>query len=324
MPDTDGLLFSCILDGEGGGRFGGWEQVRDWTPAKGLLWVHFDRTAEAARQWIQEESELDEITCAALLADESRPRSLVRGDGLLVDLRGVNLNPGADSDDMISARMFVQESRVITLQRRRLMSIEDVKANVEAGRGPQDAGDFVVALADALDRRMAGSMSDLEERVDSLDERTTSEAGSSLRAEISDLRREIIALRRYLAPQREALARLQADKMPWLTSLHREHIREVAERTTRRVENLDSARERAGVAHEELSGRMAEQMNHTMYILAIVAAIFLPLGLLTGLLGINVGGMPGAEDSAAFWLVCAFLVLVAIGLVWLFRRMKWL
>ncbi len=78
------------------------------------------------------------------------------------------------------------------------------------------------------------------------------------------------------------------------------------------------------MAHEELSGRMAEQMNHTMYILAIVAAIFLPLGLLTGLLGINVGGMPGADDGAAFWLVCGFLVLVAIGLVWLFRRMKWL
>ncbi len=190
MPDTDGLLFSCVLDGEGGGRFGGWEQVRDWTPAQGLLWVHLNRTAETTRRWLEEESGLDEITCAALLADESRPRSLVRGDGLLVDLRGVNLNPGADSDDMISARMFVQESRVITLQRRRLMSIEDVKANVEAGRGPRDAGDFVVALADALDRRMAGSMLELEERVDSLDERTTSEAGSSLRAEISGLRRE--------------------------------------------------------------------------------------------------------------------------------------
>ncbi len=225
---------------------------------------------------------------------------------------------------MISVRMLAAEHRVITIRRRRLMSIEDIQEQLEAGQGPKDAGDFLVALADALERRMAASMLDLEERVDGLDERIMDEAGSNVRADIANLRRETIGLRRYLAPQREALARLQTEMVPWVTRLHREQLREIAERTTRRVEDLDSMRERASVAHEELSGRMAEQMNRTMYILAIVAAIFLPLGLLTGLLGINVGGMPGADHSAAFWLVCAFLGVVAAIQLWLFRRMKWL
>jgi len=65
-------------------------------------------------------------------------------------------------------------------------------------------------------------------------------------------------------------------------------------------------------------------MNKAMYVLSIVAAIFLPLGLLTGLLGINVGGIPGTENEWAFTLVSLVLMAIAIGLVVWFRKIKWL
>ena len=65
-------------------------------------------------------------------------------------------------------------------------------------------------------------------------------------------------------------------------------------------------------------------MNRTMYALSVIAGIFLPLGLLTGLLGINVGGMPGVENGWAFWITCALLVVLAAAEVWLFRRLKWI
>ena len=53
-----------------------------------------------------------------------------------------------------------------------------------------------------------------------------------------------------------------------------------------------------------------------------VAAIFLPLGLLTGLLGINVGGIPGANTSWAFWAVCGLLGMTTVFQLWLFKRLK--
>jgi zinc transporter len=90
------------------------------------------------------------------------------------------------------------------------------------------------------------------------------------------------------------------------------------------VEDLDSARDRAAVAQDELTGRLAEQTNKTMYVLSIVAGIFLPLGLLTGLLGINVGGMPGVDNPWAFTVVCVILVVTAIFEVILFRRKGWI
>ena len=101
-------------------------------------------------------------------------------------------------------------------------------------------------------------------------------------------------------------------------------LRETAERTARYVEDIDAARERALIAQEELNSRLAEQMNRAMYTLSIVAAIFLPLGLLTGLLGINVGGIPGTESPWAFLIVTVFLFLMAVFLIIWFKRLKWL
>ena len=88
------------------------------------------------------------------------------------------------------------------------------------------------------------------------------------------------------------------------------------------MEDLDAARDRAAVCQDELNNRLSEQMNKTMYVVSIVAAVFLPLSLLTGLLGINVGGIPGTESKWAFGIVCGLLVVVTAVEIWIFRRVK--
>jgi zinc transporter len=144
-----------------------------------------------------------------------------------------------------------------------------------------------------------------------------------VRADILELRRETIKLRRYLAPQREALNRLHMEKAAWLNDNDRLQLREASDKLTRHVEDLEAVRDRGVVTYEELTGRLAEQMNMRMYVLSLVAGLFLPLGFLTGLLGINVGGIPLAENHWGFLAVVVFLVfLVAIQVV-LFRRKRW-
>ena len=100
-------------------------------------------------------------------------------------------------------------------------------------------------------------------------------------------------------------------------------LRESADTVTRHIEDLDSARDRASVAHEEFSSRMAEQMNSRMYVLSLIAGLFLPLGFLTGLLGVNVGGIPLAEDPGGFIEVVIFLVVLIVVQVVVFRYKKW-
>ena len=97
----------------------------------------------------------------------------------------------------------------------------------------------------------------------------------------------------------------------------------MSDRLIRHIEDLDAVRERAAVTQEELLSRLSDQMNTRMYVLSVVAAIFLPLGFLTGLLGINVGGIPGAENPWAFLLFLLFLVGIVVAQMLWFRRKKW-
>jgi zinc transporter len=293
-------------------------------PDDGMCWIHIDRTASGAAQWIREKSGIDPVAAEALLAEDTRPREARSGDGLLVILRGVNLNPGAEPDDMLSLRMWVDARRLVSLRHYRFLAVRDVRELLDQGHGPASPGDLLVDLAERLGERMSDVLDSLSDRLDVLEDQVITHESHAIRPKLARVRREAIALRRYLAPQRDVLARLQNERVEWLSDLDRVRLREAADRMTRYVEDLDAMRDRAAVTQDELNNRLSERMNRTMYVLSLVAAIFLPLGLMTGLLGINVGGIPWADDPAGFAAVTGLLVLIAVGLVSLFRWMRWL
>ena len=101
-------------------------------------------------------------------------------------------------------------------------------------------------------------------------------------------------------------------------------LHEASDRLTRHLEDIDAVRERATVTHEELLSRASEQLNQRLYVLSILSAIFLPLTFFTGLLGINVGGIPGAENPQAFIIFIGILAIIIAFQIWLFKYKKWL
>jgi zinc transporter len=318
----DGLLHALVLDGRGGRRMIDWAGVEDWNPDDGLLWVHLDLDSAVAQSWLREDSGLDSMISGALLAEGTRPRVQPHGAGFMAFLRGVNLNPGMAPDDMISVRIWIEPTRVISLRSPRLLAIDDVRERLASGRGPKDAASVFIAVASRLTERMWPVVSNLDELIDELEETVVEEPTRDLRRELSQMRRQAISLRRFIGPQRDALATLQNVSLDWINERQRSTLRETIDRVTRIVEDLDAMRERAAVVQEELAGRLSEQMNRTMYILSIVTGVFLPLGLLTGLFGINIGGMPGIENPWAFSIFSFVLVVIASFNVWLFRRLR--
>jgi zinc transporter len=321
---AEGIIHAFLLDGAGSGRRLDWQEVRSWQPGQGLLWLHLDLNDAAARAWIERESGLEEVAQEAILAAETRPRAISIGEGLVVALRGVNLNPGAEPEDMVAIRGWFEAGRVITARHRRLLSVEDLVAAVEAGKGPETSAGLLVELADRLVQRMEHVIGQAEDSAAELEEAVLAEESRDVRTELASLRRQSISLRRYLAPQREALGRLQVEKAPWLTDADRLRLREVNDALVRHIECLDAVRERTSVTQDELVSHLSDQLNRRMYVLSVVAAVFLPLGFLTGLLGINVAGIPGAEYPKAFMVFTLGLFVLVALLVWLFRWKRWL
>ena len=324
MTEKDALIYAYLLDGKGGGEVIDWPAIDNWDSNQGLLWIHLDSKMPEARIWLEKQSGLSQITLESLLDQETRPRDIVSDQGLLVILRGVNCNPGEDPEDMVAIRMFFAEHRIITTRYRSVMAIQEVDKAINDRKGPCSAGDFLVMVAERIADRMGDIIADLEDSVDEIEDTVLTAESHELRAKLADLRREAISLRRYIAPQRDVLFRLVHERVSWINDVDRAHLREIAERTARFVEDIDSTRDRASITQEELNNKLSEQMNRAMYTLSIMAAIFLPLGLLTGLLGINVGGIPGAEYKWAFTLVVIILVAIAILLLVWFKKIKWL
>ncbi|NQV57008.1 MAG: zinc transporter ZntB [Rhodospirillales bacterium] len=324
MDASDDLICAFLKSTNGQWKEIGWPEIKSWKSEDGLLWVHLDRNGPEAIEYLQTSAGLDSVVSDALLADESRPRALEIDDGLLVNLRGVNLNPGADPDDMVSIRVWARKDRIISSRRRKLMAINDIRERIAKNRGPNSAGEFIAELSTRLVERMADVIDDLDSNADELEALVVTGERSEIRAKLADIRMQSINLRRYLAPQREALSRIQNETFSWLDTRQKSRLREASDRLIRYVEDLDSIRERATVIQDEVMSRFSEEMNKNMYILAIVATILLPLGFLTGLLGINVDGLPGSKDTPwAFSMViglCVAFVAIEVGIM---KKLKW-
>lgn len=322
MNNHNGLVAAYALNGYGGGDKLEWDQI-DSNENDRPTWIHLDYTCQDSRHWLKNRSGIDPFAVEALLAEETRPRcTLIQGNLLLI-LRGVNTNPGSDPEDMVSIRIWSDGRRIITTRKRKLLSVSDLRNEIENGNGPCSPAELITSLTDKLASRMAGVIAKIDDDIDDLEQQVLSLQSHQLRPALSSLRRETIALRRYLAPQRDALSRIVSEKLEWLDETARSQLRETADRTIRYVEELDAARERAIVVQEELMSRLSEQMDKRMYVLSIVAALFLPMGFLTGLLGINVGGIPGTENSHAFVYVTTGLIVILIVQLALFRWRKW-
>lgn len=294
------------------------------TEKPGYSWIHLLHGAEEGVVWLRERSGLPDFAVEALLENETHPRCAKFDNGMLVILRGVNLNPGADPEDMVSIRMWVEKNRIVSVRMRKLLAIADMRVAMEGHKAPTTVGAFLVALCESLSNRIETVVMQLADRLDELEEQSLDEESNLSRSAISELRRTLIVIRRYVAPQREALSRLASSDDDILTTKERIHVRETLDTAVRIVDELDASRERATVISEQLMDKRAETMNRNMMVLSVVAAVFLPLGFLTGLLGINVAGMPGSEDPAAFWIVCGLLTLLGGGAVAFFRLKRWI
>jgi zinc transporter len=321
----DFILHACEFDGKGGSAPLEGEAIAKRVKDNALAWVHLDATKQETREWLETEIDyLDPLIIDALLAQETRPRIAEYNEGALVILRGVNLNPDSEEEDMVSIRIWVDEHRIISTRLRKLRAVQNIRDRLKKGQGPKNSADFLTTLITNLANNMEPAITELDDESDALEESLIDNISAEKRRAINDIRKKSILLRRYISPQREAIAKLRNTNIHWLHKNHINSLQEQLDKTTRFVEDLDAIRERGQIMKDEIASSLSDQMNKNLYVLSLIAALFLPLGFITGLLGINVGGMPGVDSGLAFWIVC----LLCGGLLFIeyliFRFLRWL
>ncbi len=285
-------------------------------------WIHLELDDEESITWLAQFAELPPEVATALASTHPRPHVERVGGGVVLVLRAVNPDPGAVSEEMVALLAWIESDRVLTLRRDPLAALQKVEARMQQGTAPTSPASLIAALVDEMQSRIDGAVGSLEDRLDDIESRAAEgELTSAEVSDLSDVRRHAVTIRRHLAPQALALA----DLLHVGLGFDQEHrLSELAQRTRRHVDMLDSIRERAGVTQEEQSHHLADRLNRRMYALTVVAGIFLPLGFLTGLLGINVAGIPFAEHPWSFAIVAGACIALLGVEIWFFRRRGWL
>ncbi len=150
--------------------------------------------------------------------------------------------------------------------------------------------------------------------------RCSSAAPNDSGAELAQLRRMSVRLQRLLAPEPNAFFRMLGNPPPWLSEDDRQRLRQANEEFVVVVRDIGALQERIKLLQEESAARVAEQNNRSLFILTMVTVLALPINLGSGLLGMNVGGLPFSQNANGFWWVLAMITLVTLAIAWFALR----
>ena len=279
-------------------------------------WIVLNGLEADDLEWLESSSGLDNVVKKILSAAPTQNQRLHREAAILMSL----VRTDAAHDDLVGLTLLIEARRIICVS----YGVENIVEELLAGHPDKDSVSrliplLVIAFVQPLEteiRRFSNAIEDLEDRVMELDNEQHDEA-------VVRTGRQVLSVRRYLAPRRDELTFLALNPEELCAVAETTYLRRAEEYLSRLVGSLDSSHNRVTLLLNYLRNRDEARLSRSMHKLAIVATVFLPLSFITGLLGINVAGIPEAHDPKAFWFVCAFLVGVAIVAVLLIGWRRW-
>ncbi len=321
MEETKACLFSYVLDGNGSGRVIDLSLVQP--DDQRVIWIHLNGRHPDAKKFLKDQIHLDPLIVKSLLAEETRPRIELVGESALIILRGINFNPGPAPEDLVSVRVWMSKNFMITVGRRKSKSVADLDERLRTGIGPKKPGEFVAMLCNSLHDTLEPVIQDLDETTDALEEKSLDNPDATLRSDIAIIRKQATLFRRHMSPQKDVLNRMKNADIPWLSPADKWYLQDNLERITRLIEELDSIRERSQIVQDEMTNALSARLNKNIFALSVITAIFMPLTFLSGLLGMNLTGIPFASHDLAFPVVCGIIAVIAVMEILILKRLKW-
>jgi len=310
LRDRRGLVWSYAL-GTAAPRD---EDSLDEDVSDGPLWLHFNLTDARARSWLLERAQLPQAALALLLDPRPRVRLTLLDEGIAGVVEDLHHDFHGDPEGFGELRFFIDERRIISIRRHPLRAVDLLRRRIEARLCVQSASDWIVHFIEALANSFGDAVLELVFQVDALEDDIVDGAGHASRAKLADLRRLLVRFRRHVNADRNALAvlRMREQEEPSAQSPLRsalDHLDGVAL-------DLDLVHERVRLLQDEVSGILAEATSRNLYVLSVVTTVLLPTTVITGLWGMNVGGLPFEHHPHGFlWVALIVLGSVVLSLV---------
>lgn len=325
QPDLFGLLYGYLF------RPG--EPARELDPAETLqrlqapaapgefIWLHLNLAHAACERWMKSNLDLPEIFFETL-REGSRSTRIEHVDAaLLAVVNDVVFNFGMVSSDVSTLWACVRSHLLVSVRLQPLHSVDKLRFSVKRGELFYSPIELLIHLLRDQGDLLTQIVRETSMNVDRIEDQLLSLRLSDNRAELSAMRRVLVRLQRLLALEPGSLLRLLNRPPEWLREQDMRQLRASTEEFTLVISDLTTLGERIKLLQEEIAAKLNEQSSRTLFTLTMVTVLALPINIIAGFFGMNVGGVPLADDPHGFWvlvaLVASFTVLAGR---WAFRK----
>jgi zinc transporter len=273
-----------------------------------FVWLHFSLSNAASQPWLRQWLTLPEAFYEALPSEVGSTRLEQEADALVAVIQDVLFDFKFDASAVATASLCIKPRLLVSARLRQLRSVDQLRAAVRSGQVFRSTVELLAHLLRDQSSVLVGILRQSTLRVDHIEDQLLEHRISASRAELGSLRRVLVRLQRLLAPEPAEFFRLLNRPPDWIPAEDLQDLHQAAEEFSVAVRDSIALVERLKLLQEELAALVNEQTNRTLFVLTVVTVLALPINLVAGLFGMNVGGIPLAEHGSGFFVVVGFLL----------------
>jgi zinc transporter len=287
-----------------------------------FIWLHFSLSNASCESWMRQNLPLPEAFYDSLRGGFGGARLEQDAETLVAVIQDVLFDFKFDPSAVATASLCVEPRLLVSARLRPLRSVDQLRIAVRQGHTFRSTAEILAHLLQDQSEVLVNILRQATQRVDKIEDQLLANRISVSRRELGAMRRVLVRLQRLLAPEPAALFRLLNRPPAWITEEDLQDMRQAAEEFSAAIGDTGALIERVKLLQEEMSALVTEQTNRTLFILTLVTVLALPINLTAGLLGMNVGGIPLADNSFGFFEIAGGLLVLTILLAYvvLIRR----
>ncbi|NGN40710.1 magnesium transporter CorA [Mesorhizobium sp. CGMCC 1.15528] len=284
-------------------------------------WKNYSLTDARGRRKIEALENLPAIVRATLLAgDDTLHIDYDEGwlHGAITDTRHKHYT---DAREIGQLRFAFNETLLISARRHPLQSVDDVRRVVEQRKKPfRSPSELMEAIIVNSVNRLSGELIKIGDELDSIEDSIVGDAWHGERERLTAVRRQLVFIHRHVATVSGLLRHVEHmhdDELPPALS---NTVSRLAQRSIALLHDSEQVQSRARLLQDELIAKLGAESNRLLYVLSVMTAVLLPMTIISGLFGMNVGGLPFMENPEGFWLVAIGSGLIAAIVYFAVRR----